>query len=279
MFKRLERSWELTKQSFAILKDNKTLMLFPVMSAVATIVVMMSFIVPIFATGAYKHAGGQRTPMDYLLAFAFYFACYFVQIFFNCALMASANQAFCGGTAKVSDGLGMAWARLPQIILFAAFAATVGMILRTLEERVGLIGKIVIALLGMAWSIMTYFMAPVIVFEGLSAFEGVERSTALIKKTWGESLIKSLSLSAISMLALLAGVIAAITVGILINPLVAMIAFVVYFLVVITAVSTLDGIFKVALYRYASWGVVPQGYSPELIQGAFAIKEKKGWLN
>jgi len=166
MFKKMERSWELTKQSFAILAKNKSLMLFPVMSALATLVVIASFIVPIFTMGAYKHVGGQRTPMDYILLFAFYFACYFVQIFFNCALMASANQAFCGGNAKVSDGLGMAWARLPQIIVFAAFAATVGMILRMLEERVGLIGKIVISLLGMAWSIMTYFMAPVIVFEG-----------------------------------------------------------------------------------------------------------------
>src|SRR5271166_3265534 len=100
MFNRFERSWELTKQSFAILNENKSLMLFPVMSAAATIVVSASFFVPLFVSGAYKHVGAQRTPADYLFLFAFYFVCYFVQIFFNCALMASANQAFCGGKAN-----------------------------------------------------------------------------------------------------------------------------------------------------------------------------------
>jgi hypothetical protein len=188
--------------------DNKSLMVFPILSATATLVVMASFIFPVYTSGAYRHVGGQRTPTDYLLLFAFYFVCYFVQIFFNCALMASANQAFCGGKANVSDGLGMAWARLPQIIMYAAFAATVGMILRTLEERVGLVGRIIIRVLGVTWSVMTYFIAPVIVFEGLGAFEGVNRSAGLIKKTWGESLVSGLSWIAVTLMMVLAGVVA-----------------------------------------------------------------------
>lgn len=286
MFNKIGRSWELTKQSFAILADNKSLMVFPILSATATLVVMASFIFPVYTSGAYRHVGGQRTPTDYLLLFAFYFVCYFVQIFFNCALMASANQAFCGGKANVSDGLGMAWARLPQIIMYAAFAATVGMILRTLEERVGLVGRIIIRVLGVTWSVMTYFIAPVIVFEGLGAFEGVNRSAGLIKKTWGESLVSGLSWIAVTLMMVLAGVVAfvgmlfyAISTRSAPGMLVGFGLIVAYFLMIATVISTLDGIYRVALYRYASWGVVPAGYSPELIQGAFAVKEKKGWLN
>lgn len=278
MIVRFQRSWELTKQSAAILAENKSLMLFPVMSAMATIVVIASFFVPLAFSGALEQMARQRgSGQAYLMMFMFYFVGYLIQIFFNCALMASANQAFCGGKAKVSDGLALAWARLPQIIFYSIVAATVGMILRMLEERVGWLGKLIIALLGAAWSIMTYFIAPVIVFEGLGAFDGVERSTQLVKKTWGEEVGKGLTWFALTLVGVLAGVAATIAI-MTVSPLTGLVFAVVYFLLLATVISTLDGIFKVALYRYATWSIVPEGYSPELVQSAFVIKEKKGWF-
>jgi hypothetical protein len=274
---RFARSWELTEQSATILSENKSLMVFPVLSAIATIVVIASFFVPLFMSGALEHVDRKGSPQAYLMMFAFYFISYFVQIFFNCALMASANMAFCGGKATVSDGLGMAWMRLPQIIFYSAIAATVGMLLRMLEERVGWIGRLIIALMGAAWSIMTYFIAPVIVFEGLGGMSGVERSAQLIKKTWGEGLGKGLTWFAITLVATVAGI--AATIGLMTVSATAGILFAVtYFLLLATVISTLDGIFKVALYRYAVWNEVPAGYSPELIQSAFLVKEKKGWF-
>jgi len=277
MFERFHRSWELTKQSAGILAENKSLMMFPILSALATLTVIASFFIPLAYSGGLQHINRQGNTQGYLLMFAFYFICYLIQIFFSCALMAAANMAFCGGKARADVGLQMAWSRLPQIIFYSAIAATVGMILRTLEERVGLLGRLVIALTGAAWSIMTYFIAPVIVFEGLGAFDGVQRSTEIVKKTWGEEVGKGVTWFGITLLGTLAGVVATIAL-ITVNSWAGVAFGLIYFLLMITVISTLDGIFKVALYRYAIWNVVPDGYSAELLQGALLVKEKKSWF-
>src|SRR5579872_3001268 len=201
MFDRFARSWELTKQSFSVLSKNPVLMVFPCFSALATLLVIASFLAPLFQSGTLRMLAqhrGQVDPMAYLILFTFYYCCYFVQIFFNCALMASANMVLCGGKTTMKDGLGLAASRLGRIALWALVAATVGMVLRTLQERAGLVGKIVVAMLGAAWSILTYFIAPVIMFEDQGVFEGVQRSGELVKKTWGEALGKGVAFSALN---------------------------------------------------------------------------------
>jgi hypothetical protein len=275
MFERFARSWELTKQSAAVLAQNKSLMVFPILSTAACLLAVVSFFVPFAMSGV--HVYSERGTQFYVFVFLFYFVTYFIQIFFSCALMAAANMAFSGGRANVRDGLSLACGRLPQILFYSAIAATVGMILRTLEERVGLLGKIIVALMGAAWSIITYFIGPVIIMEGLGGFDGVRRSAQLVKKTWGESVGKGLSWSLITLVAALAG--AAITIVLVMaNPWLGIAFAVLYLLLLATVVSTLDGIFKIALYRYATWNVVPDGYSPELFQQAFVAQEKKSWF-
>lgn len=274
MLERFARSWELTRQSAAVLAQNKSLMVFPILSAIAGLVAILSFFMPFILSGRIPE---ERGPQFYVLAFLFYFVAYLIQIFFSCALMGAANMAFSGGRARVSDGLGMAWERLPQILFYSVIAATVGLILRMLEERVGLLGRIVIALMGAAWSILTYFMVPVIVMEGAGGFDGVRRSAELVKTTWGEGVGKGLSWSVITLAAGLAG--AAVTIVLVMaNPWLGIAFAVLYFLLLVTVISTLDGIFKMALYRYAVWNVVPDCYSPELVQQAFIERQRKGWF-
>jgi hypothetical protein len=274
MFERFRRSWELTKQSAALLSKDKVLMLFPLMSGTATIVLAVSFFVPLFLNGSLKAlAQHHGTPSTYLTLFLFYFCNFFVAIYFNCALMASANMALAGGRATLKDGLGIANERLGKIISWALLATTVGIILRTLEERVGLLGKIIIAILGAAWSILTYFIVPVIVFEDQDVFDGVQRSAFLVKKTWGENVGKNITISALTFMAM----VPLLVVGLLafaIHPLAGILLWVVGFILLLTAVSAMDGIFKVALYRYAWQGAKAEGFSPELIQSAFAPKKK-----
>lgn len=276
MFTRLARSWELTKQCWALLSKNTVLLMFPVLSGLASLAIIASFAVPIFATGAarnFQHHA-QATPQHYLLLFLFYFCLYLVQTFFNCALMGAANVAFAGGHASLGVGLSLAWERFGRIVVWSAVAATVGMVLRTLEERAGLLGKIVIALLGAAWTILTYFMGPVILFEDLGVSDGLARSTTLIKKTWGEGMAKGLAFTALS----LVGVAVLVGGGFImlrfVHPLFAIAYFVLGFVALATVISAMDGIFKVALYRYACWNMVPEGFSAELIQNAFLAKKK-----
>jgi hypothetical protein len=196
-----------------------------------------------------------------------------VAVYFNCALMASANMALAGGRATLKDGLGIANERLGKIISWALLATTVGVILRNLEERVGLLGKIIIAILGTAWSILTYFIVPVIVFEGQDVFDGVKRSAFLVKKTWGENVGKGITFSALILMAMIPLVFLGF-VALAIHPPVGILLWVVGFTLLLTVVSAMDGIFKVALYRYAWQGAMAEGFSPELIQSAFMPKKK-----
>ena len=274
MFDRFQRSWELTKQSAAVLAKDKVLLLFPLMSGTATIILAVSFFVPMFLNGSLKAAAEhQGTPQTYLTLFLFYFCNYFVAIYFNCALMAAANMALSGGHATLGDGIGIANQRMGKILMWTFIATTVGIVLRTLEERVGIIGRIIVALLGATWSILTYFIAPVLVFEDRDAFEGVKRSAALVKKTWGEEVGKGITFSAMTLLGFIP-ILALGAIGFMVHPLVGLLLGIVSFILLLTAISAMDGIFKVALYRYAWQGVNPEGFSPELVQAAFAPKNK-----
>lgn len=275
MFQRFERSWQLTKECWALLSRNKVLVVFPILSGLASLAIMVSFLVPLFMSGAAKQLQhSQATPQTYLLMFLFYFCLYLVQTFFSCALMGAANVAFAGGHASLSVGLGLAWERFGRIVVWAAVAATVGVILRQLEERAGLLGKIVIALLGAAWTLLTYFMGPVIVFEDLGVSDGLARSTALIKKSWGEGVGKGLTFTAFTLLGLIV-LFGGSFLLLVVNPVLGALFFVFGFIGLVTVVSAMDGIFKVALYRYACWSMVPEGFSPELVQSAFAPKKKR----
>src|SRR5882724_10286722 len=100
--------------------------------------------------------------MPYMGMFLFYLANYFVVIFFNTALIHAATIRLRGGDPTLSDGLGFAWENVGRILQWAAVAATVGMILRAIEERVGWLGRFIIALVGAAWTVATYFVIPVI---------------------------------------------------------------------------------------------------------------------
>ncbi len=135
---RTGRTWELTKQSFKVLKADKRLLLFPVLSAIAVLVVSVSYAIPVFLTGGMNVQRGQpATNTEYLLLFGFYFVNYFVIVFFNSALVYCASICLAGGHATVSDGLKASWERLGTIFLWALVAATVGMILRMIEDRLG----------------------------------------------------------------------------------------------------------------------------------------------
>jgi hypothetical protein len=273
MFATLSRTWELTKESFAVLRADKEILLFPVMSSIAAIVVTASFFIPLFMTGAFQslQEGGEPAPFHYVILFAFYFANYFVIVFFNSALMACANIRLSGGDPTVADGLRLAQSRLGRIAAWALVAASVGMILRAIEERSEKLGQIVAALMGAAWTLLTYFIIPVILFEDLSIGESVKRSAQIFRKNWGEQVAGGFSFGLIFFLLLIPGIIITVVL-VSVIPIVGILFAVVYFLGLAAISAAVKGIYTVALYRYATKGEVSPGFSPALMQGAFQPK-------
>jgi hypothetical protein len=281
---KFSRSWALVKQSFAILRSDKQLMLFPVLSSISCFLVTAVIatggaFVLLPARAAALAAGvpfrANQSPLFLPGLFLLYVVNYFVIVFFNVALVGVANSRLMGGVWTFRDGIALAWERKGTILQWAFVAATVGVILRTLEERMGLIGRIIMRIIGVAWALACYFVVPVLAFEDLSPFEAVKRSAKLFKDTWGEKVIGGFSLSLVSFVLMLPGfglVIAAAILGGATGLIVGLAIMFIYFIVLSVMMSAVGGIFNAALYRYACFKQVPPAFSEELIVSAWAPK-------
>lgn len=280
MFDKLSRSWALVKASAAVLRDDKKLLVYPALSALCTILVAASFFVPALLAGVFaSHHLDRFTPGRVVVLFAFYFIQYFVILFFNSALVAAALIRLRGGEPTLADGFHAATARLPAILGYAAISATVGMVLRSLQERAGFLGRWIIGLIGLAWSLATFLVVPVLVNSDLGPVDAVKRSVELLKQTWGENLIGSagigIAFGLIGFLVIALGVLLVVpAIGAhSTGAIVATLAVLVLALILLALVqSALQGIYAAAIYRYAEEGATSPGFDHALITRAFQPK-------
>lgn len=280
------RSWALMKASAAVLRSDKSLLVFPLLSGVCVLLVAASFLIPVgvMMIGG-DHAGQdfqqRMSAGSYLLMFGFYLVQYFVIIFFQTALTGVALMHLRGEPTSVGAGFALARAKLPQILGYALIAATVGLLLRMIQERLGLVGRFVVGLIGLAWTVVTFLVVPVLASKDVGPIEAVKHSAELLKRSWGENLIGNGGIGIVFglflMLAVLVG--AALVVGAAMTHSIVAIALAVL-LVVIGVVllgliqSSLQGIYAAALYRYAEAGEASVGFDQALLQQAFAPKKK-----
>jgi hypothetical protein len=275
---RIRNGWALASQSWRVLMLDKGLVIFPLLSGLACLLLLASFVGGAWANGLLERDQAIGEGTSWLLLFAYYFANYFVIVFFNSALVACAMMRFHGATPTVGDGLRAARERLSQIIAWALLAASIGVLLRMIEERVGFIGKIVVALLGAAWTVATYFVVPVLVVEKLGPLDAFKRSAGILKKAWGESVVSNLSISLVTFLAALlivvpTGVVFLVLAVKMASLAVALAGLGVVLLILLAAAligSTLNSIALCALYLYATEGKVPQAFGSAGIEHAFA---------
>ncbi len=275
------RSWSLVKASASVLKSDKELLLFPLMSTVAALLVVASFVTPVFALGWAERIGAEEDPgaAFYAWMFVFYVVQYFVIFFFNSALVGAALIRLRGGDPTVGDGLRIAFSRIGVIFGYALIAATVGLLLRMLEERLGFIGRIVIAMVGVAWTLATFLTVPVLVSRDVGPIEAVKESAALLKRSWGENLIGNVGIALVFGLmwaALILGGMAIMMAaaasgsGVLMATLGALLLLALVLMALIQA--ALQGIYSAALYRYASEGEAGGGFDADTLANAFRIK-------
>lgn len=280
------RSWALMKASAAVLRSDKSLLVFPLLSGLCTLLVAASFLVPVglMAIGG-EHAGQdfqERMSVGaYLLMFAFYLVQYFVIIFFQTALTGVALMHLRGEPTSVGAGLGLARAKLPQILGYALIAATVGLLLRMIQERLGLIGRLVVGLIGLAWTVATFLVVPVLASKDVGPVDAVKESVELLKRSWGENLIGNGGIGVVfGLLMLLAVLVSAVLIGgavatqSIVAIVLAAVIVVAGFILLGLVQSSLQGIYSAALYRYAEAGEASVGFDQALLQQAFAPKKK-----
>ena len=279
------RSFQLVKESFEVLKKDKEIMLFPVISAIVTVLLLISFLVPVFLLNFSETSSGISMEMTgnyyYILLFVFYVLSYFIVIFFNTGLITCANIRLNGGDPTFRDGFNNAKKHVGKIFVWALVSATIGLVLNLISERSGMLGKIAAALIGMAWSLLTFFVIPVMIFENIGVFESIKKSGHLFKKTWGENVIAQFSMGFIFAILGILGIIPIVISFLTGSFAIIILAFaitVVYWVILGIVSASLNGIFVAALYNYANTGKIPSAYSPEVIEGVFRPKNIHGTI-
>lgn len=276
---KLSHTWSLMGASWQVLKQDKEILIFPLMSGICCLLVLASFAIPILSSGNWElpdeEALTEQGIMYYGPLFLFYFCTYFIIVFFNSAIIACATIRMQGGDPTVGDGFRAALARIHLIFGWALVSATVGLVLRIIEDRSKTVGRIVAGLLGMAWTVVSFLVVPILVIEKKGPIHALKESTMLLKKTWGEQLIGNFSFGLIFFLLGIPAYIL-IALGFFSGSVVAIVTctlFAVTYLIVIALIqSALQAIFQAAVYLYAREGGAPTGFDPELLADSMVYK-------
>jgi len=262
---RILRGWEITKASFKVVRTDKEIMLLPVASAVMCLLVLLTILGVPAALGLLSPGYASA------LAIVFYLVSSFVIIFFNTALVACAKIRFDGGDPTIRRGLSVASTKAGKILQWSMVAATVGVALRVLRQKGGLLGGIVSAIGGLAWAVSTYFVIPAILYEDLGPIDAISRSLAIIKRTWGEGATAYISTHIIFFLLSLAALpflLVAFSIFPSSPPLAMLIiaSVIVYYILPAVVGTAVDGILTAALYKFSVDGEVPKDFEKANIQ-------------
>lgn len=284
------RSWMITKLTFAVINKDRELLWFALLSFIFSAAFSVAMIFPSVVAAVLENGFSQDSlqVFEYIMIFLTYFGLAFIATFFNVCVVYTTKVRFEGGNATFGESIRFAFTKIPLIIQWSLLSATVGLLLRLLHQAASSLGKvgqivvnILIAILGMAWSIMTIFVVPVLVYEGLGPIDAIKKSTQVIKKTWGESLIKAIGLGLVQffvffLIFLTAG---ALTYGLatafdVIGLLVGIGTGILLMLLTGLVFTVANTVFNTALYVYANNNMVAEGFSEEIVKGAFRPKNK-----
>lgn len=280
MFERISFTWSAMGSSWSVLMKQKKLLVFPLLSGIACLLILVSFAIPIVRANAWEPPGGDAEPIRHVLywgtMFVFYFLNYFVITFFNSAVVGAAVQNLSGHDVTMGSALRSATNRLPQILGWALVAATVGLILRAIEQYSERVGQFVAAILGAVWTATTFMVVPILVVEGKGPIDAFRRSTSLLRETWGEQLVSNFSFGIIFFLLAIPAfvmLVVGVALGGAVGGVIAIALAVIYLIVLALVQSVLQSIFQAVLYIYVESGKAPAGFRKRTLRGAMSSEE------
>jgi hypothetical protein len=267
---RIGRSFLLVKHSYRTLMKDKELMVLPLISGLFMIVAVAAMALGFGLTASRFE---QRGPALYLPLFLFYVVTYTIGIFFQAAVIAGATERMRGGDPTVGSALAAAGRRLGPIVMWAVVAATVGVVIRAIHDRVGFVGKILAGLMGAAWSLATFFVVPVLVLEDRSVPDSFRRSVSVFRQTWGETVVGGTTLGAAAVCAWFTLIavtgLLAMAIGVA-----AVAVFAVGAVTLMLFFSALQGVYVATLYQFATGGGSLPGFDTTLLGQAFVPKTR-----
>jgi hypothetical protein len=280
MFRGIRNSWALIVDSAAVLRADKELIVFPAISTVLEIVVLLCFLLPALVGGLFDSLiGGQFGGVGFLVGAAFITVQYYVTIFAKSALVGAAMIRLRGGDPTVSDGFHIVTEHAGPIFGYSLFRGLAGTILRWLAKRGKLLGRMGAAIGGLAWEMATYLVLPVLIEEDVGPIEAITRSASLLKETWGEQIAGKVGADTffgLIKLVIIGLVVLAFWLGAPLTSTSALALTVVAALLAWTLASllesTFDGIYVAAVYRYAAEGEASAFFGKATLEAAFQTK-------
>jgi hypothetical protein len=247
--RRLRVGWDLAKRSLQVVRSDGALAALALLGAVTAGCLALALGIPAIAL----EEDGDSVLAVVLGAAGVYLATA-AAVFFGVALAAAASEALAGRDARVGPSIGVAGARLPQILGWALVLTTVNLIISALRDRGGL-GAIASGIAGAAWSLATFFAVPLIALEGIGPWAALKRSSALFKAHWGEQIAGRAGVGALFFLLGILPAAALIFVGVTLEGAAGIAVGVIGVLIGATAMllgQAASSVLAVALYRYAT---------------------------
>ena len=271
----ISRGFRLAKASWQVVREDRELLWLPVISFFCSMIVMAVFALGALGIGLPENQSSQISPALYVLGFVMYVALAFVSIYFNAAVIGTAMKRLQGEDASIHDGLALARQHIGKIFVWAVITATVGMILRSLQERAGILGRIVLGIVGIAWTVLTFFVVPVLLYEPVGVGDAIKRSGSIFRQRWGETFVGNGTIGiAIFLLSIpvliVGGLLAAVV------PVLGIVLLVVAIGILMAIGSATTGVFNAALYRYATTGETSGAFTQEDMAASFRPKRGGG---
>jgi len=303
---RFERSWLLFRSSLMVIVRNKELLVFPIVITACTLVILLFFCAPValwptghpYTSGEHWRALGNTffsnssdasgahhttySPVAAAYLVFLYFISMFVATFFNVAFYNEIIAALSGQPVSLSRGLKFACSRWKAILMWALFAGLIGLIIKTVERRFEMVGQIVARLIGLAWSIASVFVIPVIVRDEqtMNPIAMLRKSAGVLRQTWGESLIGYAGVSfgsaiivLLSVLWLAGGIFIAASLQLYWLIAVVVASWLIGIVLWAYVLSVASQIFRCALFLYAAHGTLPAPYTDEMVALAWRMKK------
>ncbi len=312
---KFKTSWSLFRSSLSVIVQNKRLLLFPVIGFVFFVIIGLFFLSPVLLwdsghsitepshwetlgkhihnmVGNKKVTGGtviEQLFGNYWYAWfvLFYLISMFSTTFLNVAFYNEIINGLNGKRVSLLRGIKTALSKIKLILVWSLFAGAIGLIIRKLEEKLGFVGKLIMGLIGIAWSVASIFVIPVIIREEKSSnpIKLLKTSALMLKRTWGETVIGyagisvfSLLIFAISLLLLFFACI--FFIGMNIPNAGAIIVIMIFIfticMFILAYLSTIaNHVYRGALYVFATEGVIPGPYDEDMMNKAWKVKKAK----
>jgi hypothetical protein len=268
-------SVKITKTVLRLIREDRALLLLPLLSgvlliaaaAVVFIPLVTAFLVNPSGMIAFVHTSGGAA----LLVVVFlllYFTLVFLSVFFLAALVGAATLKLSGKNATVRDGLQIAWAKKGRLLVWALISASVGLLIQLVASRFkGIVGLLIRFGAGVTWAVATYFVIPVLLYEDNTAWRSLVRSAKLFAGTFGRWFFSNLLLSLIVVGVFLLGLIPFVA-GILslstsvpLGVGLILLAVVIWIFAAVFS-AAVAGVTRAVLYRYATTGQIDPGMAP-----------------